>query len=351
MDPVSRITQKNVAKEPFEDLRRRALASVKLRALDNDKLVWLLTAAGLFILPLILGDGYYLSVLNFIALYSMVALGLCLLLGYGGQLSISHSAFYAIGAYTSSIFCLRYGLHPLVSIVLSQCITALTAWGIGAVVLRLKGHYLAIATLSFSIIVEVLIREIAWLTGGLQGLSSIPAISLGGFFIDSDWRFYFLVWSVTMLLLLFALNLVNSRMGRIFRAIREAEDIAGLFGADVKKYKVKLFIVSSIYASLAGSLYAHYATFISPDAASIMFAIEIILVISIGGYTMLWGAMVGVAAITYLNEYLADFAEFKRTIYGLALIAIMLFFPNGVLQGLKDSAKVLFQSVRKGAQR
>ncbi|MBE9569171.1 MAG: branched-chain amino acid ABC transporter permease [Proteobacteria bacterium] len=351
MDRLSHIPQEKAAKEPLEDLRRRALASLKLRARDKDKLVWLLTAAGLFILPLILGDGYYLTVLNFIAFYSMVALGLCLLLGYGGQLSISHAAFYAIGAYTSSIFCLRYGLHPLVSIVLSQCITTLTAWGIGAVVLRLKGHYLAIATLSFSIIVEVLIREIAWLTGGLQGLSSIPAISLGGFFIDSDWRFYFLVWSVTMLLLLFALNLVNSRMGRIFRAIREAEDIAGLFGADVKKYKVKLFIVASIYASLAGSLYAHYATFISPDAASIMFAIEIILVISIGGYTMLWGAMVGVAAITYLNEYLADFAEFKRTIYGLALVVIMLAFPNGLLQGLKDSAKVLFQSVRKGAQR
>jgi branched-chain amino acid transport system permease protein len=102
---------------------------------------------------------------------------------------------------------------------------------------------------------------------------------------------------------------------------------------------------------LAGSLYAHYAAFVSPAAASIMFAIEIILVIAIGGYTLLWGAMVGVAAITYLNEYLADFAEYKRTIYGLALIAIMLFFPNGVLQGLKDSAKVLSQSLRKGAQR
>jgi branched-chain amino acid transport system permease protein len=351
MSRVSHISQENAAKEPLEELRRRALASVKLSVRNTDKLIWLVTAAGLFILPLVLGDGYYLSVLNFIALYSMVALGLCLLLGYGGQLSISHSAFYAIGAYTSSIFCLRYSFHPLVSIFFSQCITALTAWAIGSVVLRLRGHYLAIATLSFSIIVEVLIREIAWLTGGVQGLSSIPSISLGGFSIDSDWRFYFVVWFVTMLLLLFALNLVNSRMGRIFRAIREAEDIARLFGANVKKYKVKLFIVSSVYASLAGSLYAHYAAFVSPAAASIMFAIEIILVISIGGYTLLWGAMVGVAAITYLNEYLAAFAEYKRTIYGLALIVIMLVFPNGMLQGLKDSVKILSQSVRKGAQR
>ena len=351
MDPSSRIHQESGARGPFKGLSRTALASARPRAVDKDRLAWMLTAVGLFVLPLALGDAYYLTVLIFIGLYSMVALGLCLLLGYGGQLSISHAAFYAIGAYTSAIFCLRYGLHPLVAVLLSQCIAALLAWGIGAVVLRLKGHYLAIATLSFSIIVEVLIREVSWLTGGLQGLSSIPSISLGGFYIDSDWRFYFVVWSLTMLLLLFALNLVNSRMGRVLRAIREGEDIARLFGADVKKYKVKLFIVSSVYASLAGSLYAHYASFISPATASIMFAIEIILVIAIGGYTLLWGAMLGVACLTLLNEYLVALAEFKRTIYGLALILIMIFFPNGVLEGLKDSTRMLSQSLLKKSRK
>jgi branched-chain amino acid transport system permease protein len=271
-----------------------------------------------------------------------------MLTGYGGQLSISHSAFFAIGAYASAITSLRFELHPFVTILLSQCLTILIAWGIGWVVLRLKGHYLAIATLSFSIIVEILIKELTWLTGGLQGISSVPPISLGNFVLDSDGRFYFLIWPITMLLLLFAINLVDSRMGRVFRAIKEGEDVPPIFGVNIKVYKIKLFILTSLYASFAGSLYAHFVTFISPAAASLMFAIDIIVVVAFGGFTMLWGAMIGVASLTFLNEYLTVFADYKRAIYGLALIIIMLFFPNGLLQGIKDSFTMLYRSSKRG---
>jgi branched-chain amino acid transport system permease protein len=298
---------------------------------------WIAIIVGLIIFPFILGDGYYLSVMNFIALYSIVAIGLCLLTGYGGQLSMAHAAFFGIGAYTSAILSTRFGINPLISIPIAQIITASAAWGIGSVVLRLKGHYLAIATLSFTIIVEIIIIETAWLTGGLQGLSSIPYISFGNFIIDTDWKFYFIIWPITMLLMLFSLNLVNSRMGRIFRATKENEDIVRLFGADVKKYKVKLFVLSSIFASLSGSFYAHFISFVSPSAGSIMFAIDIIMVLAFGGFTILWGALLGAASLTFLNEYLTVFADYKRAIYGAALILIMLFFPNGLLEGLKDS--------------
>ena len=324
---------------------------MKAKSFDTNKLAWLLVSAGILLLPPVLGDGYYLSVMNFIALYSIVALGLCLLIGYAGQLSISHSAFFAIGAYTSATISLRFGIHPLFSVVLSQCLTFVASGAIGAVVLRLKGHYLAIATLSFTIIVGVLIIEMPGLTGGLQGLSSIPPMAFGDFLIDSDWRFYFFIWPLTLLLLLFALNLVDSRIGRIFRATKESEDITRLFGADVKKYKVKVFILSSVFASLSGSLYAHFVTFISPATGSIMFAIDIIMVLAFGGFTILWGAMLGAASLTFLNEYLTIFADYKRAIYGLALIVIMLFFPNGLLQGLKDSARILLRSAGKGVTR
>lgn len=314
---------------------------------DKDRLAWLVVAALLILMPVALGKGYYLNVMNFIGIYSIVAVGLCLLVGYGGQLSISHSAFFAIGAYSSAVLCVRLHLHPLLTLAISQVLSALAAWGIGAVVLRLKGHYLAIATLSFTIIVETVIKEMTKVTGGLNGLSGIPAIAVGKFVIDSDWRFYFVVWPVAMVLVLFALNLVDSRMGRVFRAIREGEDIARLFGADVRKYKIKLFVLSSVYASLAGGLYAHFVTFISPDAGSIMFAIEMILIIALGGYTLVWGAVLGVFALTLLNEYLAIFAEFKRVIYGAVLILIIMFFPNGLFQGVKDSAKGLIRSMSK----
>jgi branched-chain amino acid transport system permease protein len=317
---------------------------------DKNKLAWIIVSACVLIFPVLIGKGYYLSVMNFIALYSIVAIGLCLLTGYGGQLSISHSAFFAIGAYSSAIFSLRFGLHPIVAVLLSQFVSGLAAWGIGAVVLRLKGHYLAIATLSFTMIVGVLIKEMAWLTGGLQGLSSIPPLSIGGFSFSTDWRFYFLVWPVTLLLLLFSLNLVDSRMGRIFRATKENEDIARLFGANVKNYKVKLFVLSSIYASLAGSLYAHFVAFVSPVTASIMFAIDIIMILAFGGFTILWGAMLGAASLTFLNEYLTVFADYKRVIYGGALILIMLFFPNGLLEGLKGGIRFLTRRQLRGAR-
>ncbi len=152
---------------------------------------------------------------------------------------------------------------------------------------------------------------------------------------------------MTLLLLLFALNLVDSRIGRIFRATKESEDITRLFGADVKRYKVKVFILSSVFASLAGSLYAHFVTFISPMTGSIMFAIDIIMVLAFGGFTILWGAMIGAASLTFLNEYLTIFADYKRAIYGFALIVIMLFFPNGLLQGLKDSVGLLLKLRRR----
>ncbi len=331
---------------------RTLLSSQELEAAlqtprSRDKQAWFAALILVLVLPLILGDGFYLNTMNFIALYAMVALGLCLLVGYGGQLSISHAAFYAIGAYSSAILCLRAGLPPLPAILISQGISALMAWGIGAVVLRLRGHYLAIATLSFAIIIEVLLRELPSITGALQGLSEIPSISIGRFILDTDMRFYYLVWPVALLLLLFALNLVDSRMGRIFRAIREGEGTTTLFGANVRKYKIKLFILSSVYASLAGSLFAHYVTYISPATGSIMFAIEIILVIAIGGYTMIWGAVLGVAAITYLNEYLALFAEYKRTVYGATLILIMIFFPFGLLTAIKNSAARLVRTFSK----
>ena len=300
----------------------------------NERTIWFPVAAAIVILPLIFGDGYYLNAMNFIAIYSIVAIGLCLLTGYGGQFALSHAGFFAIGAYASAILSIKTGLHPLVSILLAQVIAALTALGIGAVVLRLKGHYLSIATLAFTVIVEVLLKNLVSLTGGLQGLSSIPRISIGTFALDSDWRYYFIVWPTVLFLLLFSLNLVDSRIGRVFRTLKEGENIAQLFGVEIWSHKVRLFVLSSVYASIAGSLYAHYVSFVSPSVGAVMFAIEIVLAIAFGGYTMLWGAMLGVAAINFLNEYLTVFAEYKRPIYGFALIVIMLFFPNGLLDGL-----------------
>jgi len=316
---------------------------------DINRAVWLPVTAIVLILPVVLGDGYYLNVLNFVALYSMMAVGLCLLVGYCGQLSISHSAFFAIGAYSSAVLSLRFGLPPVIAILLSQVISAAIALVIGAIVLRLKGHYLAIATLSFTIIVEVIIVEAAWLTGGLQGLSGIPAFSLGSFEFDTDLSFYYVAWPVLLLLLLFALNLIDSRFGRVIKGIREHEDVVRFFGVDVGSYKVKVFVLSSVYASIAGSLYAHFLSFVSPAVASLSFAIDIIMVLAFGGFTLIWGAMLGALAFTYLTEYLTAFADFKRAAFGVALVVIMMIFPGGLLPGLQRWARAGLSSIKRAS--
>lgn len=314
---------------------------------SRDLQMWFAFALFMLTLPLLLGGGYYINTLNFVAIYALPALGLCLLVGYCGQLSISHSAFFAIGAYASASLSVRFGFSTWLALVLAQVFAAIVAVFIGWVVLRLRGHYLAVATLSFTIIIEVLIKELPSLTGGLQGLSGIPRLGIAGMPVASDLAFYWLVWPVTLVCLWFALNIARSRIGRVFRAIREGEAVTGLLGVDVRSYKIQAFVLSSLLASLGGSLYAHFVTFVSPAAGSVMFAIDIILVLAFGGFDRIWGAMLGVFALTYLNEYAVAFADYKRLVYGVTLVVIVSIFPAGLLPGLIGLSRLVLRKLRQ----
>lgn len=293
-----------------------------------------LVAIVVLILPQIIGPGYYLNTLNFVAVLALPAIGLSLLSGLCGQLAISHGAFFAIGAYGSAILTLKLGLNPLVATVLTQAVVVVVSAGIGGVVLRLRSHYLAIATLSFSIIVEVLIKEWPRLTGGQQGMTGIPPYQLGTLRLATDPAVYYVYWPVMLLLFWFALNLAQSRLGRVLRAIREGEPVVDSLGISAASHKALIYVVSSVFAGLGGSLYAHFVGFVTPGTGSIMFAIDIIMVLALGGFDRLWGALLGVALITLLNEYALGFADYKRIILGLGLISVMLVFPRGLLPGL-----------------
>lgn len=296
----------------------------------------LLLAAALLALPQVFGQGYYLNTLNFVAVLALPAIGLSLLSGMCGQLAISHGAFFAIGAYGSAILNVRLGVNPLLATVLTQAIVVVVSAAIGWVVLRLRSHYLAIATLSFSIIVEVLIKEWPRLTGGQQGMTGIPPYQLGPLQLGSDAAVYYVYWPVTLLMFWFALNLAQSRIGRVLRAIREGEPVVDSLGISVARHKAMIYIVSSVFAGLGGSLYAHFVGFVTPATGSIMFAIDIIMVLALGGFDRLWGALVGIALITLLNEYALGFADYKRIILGAGLVSVMLVFPRGLLPGLFD---------------
>jgi branched-chain amino acid transport system permease protein len=207
---------------------------------------------------------YYPDVLVFVAIHSIIATGLCLLLGFAGPISLGHAAFYGIGAYRSGIVTTKLGWSPWVAIPGGVVIATAVAYCIGVPSLRLRGHYLAMATLGFSVIVFIFFNEYVSLTGGPSGFGGVPRLSFFGIVLDTTIRYYYFVWFLAIVVLTLSLNIVNSRVGRALRAIHGSEIAATCLGVDAAKYKVWIFVLSAAYGAVAGSLYAHYVTFVNP---------------------------------------------------------------------------------------
>ncbi len=286
------------------------------------------------LIPLGVQGGYYLLVLNIIAINGLVVLGLNLLIGFAGQISLGHAAFFGMGAYLSAILTATYNAPPWPTLVLVMVFTAAVAYGLGIPTLRLEGHYLLMATLGFNIIVYILMVQMEFWTGGPSGFSGIPPLRLGQFAIQKDLHFYWLIWSFFLATFMLSLNLEDSRIGRALRAIHENELIANSMGVNTERYKVLIFAISAAYASLAGSFYAHYLTFISPKTFDIFYSIQIVTMVVVGGVGNLWGGLLGAAVLTALPEVLHAMRDYSLLFYGIILMAVLVFFPEGLLPGL-----------------
>ncbi|MCX7821870.1 MAG: branched-chain amino acid ABC transporter permease [Syntrophobacterales bacterium] len=274
---------------------------------------------------------HYLDVMIFGGIFGIVAIGLSLLMGYAGQISLAHAAFMGIGAYSSGILTTHFNFSPVPALFLGLLITAIIAFSVGVPSLRLKGHYLAMATLGFGVIVHIIFSEEVNWTGGPSGLVGIPGFGLGDWKLKSTLQWYYFVWLWVAVSILIALNLVNSRIGRAFRAIHEDEKAAEAMGVPTARYKVQIFVVSAAMAAFAGSLYAHYVEFINPGSFDLVWSIRFILMVMVGGIQSIWGSLLGSLFLTFLsNEWLQVFAELEILIYGIILFIISLFFPDGL---------------------
>lgn len=300
-----------------------------------------LAAVGLFLatLPLWMNSPYALSTLVFVGIDTIVTLGLCLLMGYAGQISLGQAAFFALGAYGSAILTTQLGWSPWLALVAAALVTAAISYLIGILVFRLQGHYLAMGTLALGFIVHIVLNEWRPITGGPTGLPGIPRLSIGGIALKSDLAFYYLVWAVALAGLILALNLVNSRFGRALRAIRDSQPAAESLGIEVGRHKLHVLVISALYASVAGSLYAHYVTFISPQVSSLDTSIRLVLMAAVGGLASIWGAPFGAVTVTLLTIGLRELiplitrggsGEHQIIAYGALLVTIMLFMPEGV---------------------
>jgi branched-chain amino acid transport system permease protein len=274
----------------------------------------------------------YIDIMIFAGIYCLMTIGLSLLMGYAGQISIGHAAFYGIGAYTSAILTVNYGLNPWLCMFFGMIVSAVVAVLVGAPSLKLRGHYLAMATLAFGIIVYIIFNEETSWTGGPDGMSGIPGLNLFGFAFDSVEKYYYLVWIFVFVAFVFTANLIQSGTGRALRAIHVSESAAGAMGVDISGYKLLVFVYSAVLASLAGSLYAHYLNFINPSTFDLFFSIKLLIMIALGGMYNIWGAIIGAGLITFLSyEWLHYFEEFEVIVYGAILLLVTIFLPKGLV--------------------
>ena len=261
---------------------------------------------------------------------AILALGLSLFLGYTGQISLGHAAFFGTGAYTTAILTTRYAFPTLVAFLASALAAAALAYLIGKPILKLKGYFLALATLGFGEIFLVIVRESPNLTGGVIGIFGIPWFSLAWFSFDTYLKQYYLIWGVLIGLLLFSKNLIRSKMGRAFLAVAASEDAASTVGMKVAQIKIGAFVLGAAFAGFAGSLFACVMSTANPEAFGLSLSILIIMMVILGGMANLYGPIAGAILFTWLVDILGKYQEYSLPIYGLILILLLISFPDGI---------------------
>ena len=281
---------------------------------------------------------YFLHILVITGIYIILTLSLNLVVGYTGLAALGHAAFSCMGAYVSSLLALNYGISPWIGLFVGACVAALLGVVIGFPSLRLKGDYLALATFGTGVIVYSVAKNWVAVTRGPMGLPGIPGFSIFGVQLSGVWQYLILVTIFVLITYFVIRRIVNSPFGRILCGIREDEVAALAMGKNINKYKIIVFVVGAFFAGIAGSLYAHYITFIDPSSFTVMESIAILLMVVFGGMGSLAGSVVGAAVLVILPELLRFLgmpssvaAPLRQMIYGLLLIVLMLKRPQGIL--------------------
>ena len=289
-----------------------------------------LTALILAIVPFTLSNDFYYEVAIVALFNAMIAVGLNLLMGYAGQISLAHGAFAGLGGYIAAILTGNYGLSPLFSIAVALGIMAILAYLLARPILRLHGHYLAMATLGVGIIIAIILNNEEELTGGTDGMS-VESFSLFGHTFNSSWEWYLLAALHLLVLLWLSQNLIDSPLGRILRSLHDSEKAPASVGVRIVRYKSLIFVISVLIATLAGSLYAFFSGFISPQEAGFNRSIELVVMVVLGGMGRLYGAVIGAVILTLLPQFLTAFEDYQTLIYGAIIIGVMIFMPKGII--------------------
>ncbi|HJW27486.1 MAG TPA: branched-chain amino acid ABC transporter permease [Rhodocyclaceae bacterium] len=293
----------------------------------------LFVAAILAVLPFVVPNSFYLDLAVRMAINAIIVLGLNLLIGFAGQISLGHAGFLGIGAYASAVLPTHFGWHPLLAMGAGAAATGLLAALVARPIFKLKGHYLAMATLGLGIIINIALRNEAQWTGGPDGMP-VPAMGLLGFELSNDKQWYWVVAGLLVVSVWASLNLIDSPFGRALRALHGSEVASQVVGVDVVRYKVAIFVMSAVFASLMGSVTAHYVGFVSPNFSDFFHSIELVTMVVIGGMASVFGSLVGAVLLTALPQALATFEGWETVAFGAILMASMIFMPKGLVPTL-----------------
>lgn len=299
-----------------------------LQRYNINKQILLLTGI-LIVVPFLLQNDFHFEIAILAILNAMICIGLNLLMGYAGQVSLGHGAFAGLGAYISVILTSHYEFTPIVSIAMSLVFMAILAFIISKPILNLKGHYLAMATLGIGIIINIILEVEDELTGGVDGMSVDSFVVFGFEFIHSI-HWYILVAVLLVFFIWCFENLINSPFGRLLRSIHDSEKAANSVGVNVSHYKSIVFVISVVIATVAGSLYAFFSGFISPQEASFTHSIELVVMVVLGGLGRVYGAVIGAVILTVLPQLLTAFEDYETLVFGIIIILIMIFMPKGI---------------------
>jgi branched-chain amino acid transport system permease protein len=303
--------------------------------------VWvpLLLLALMAVAPLFFPSTFYYRIFTLIGINAIVVIGLVVLLGYAGQISLGHAGFVGLGAYASAIGPAHLSLPPLLALVLGAVLSGAMAWFVGRPILKLRGLYLAVVTLGFGILVQMVLVNEAWLTGGPDGmavedLGLVALVKALGFKAKSAQVWY--VFSGLMLILAawVALNLRNSPTGRALRSLHDSEVAARAVGVNVARYKLIAFVVSAVFASVGGSLMALFNRFVTPDVASFIHSVELVTMSVLGGAVSVLGGIAGAALLTALPQALTALHDYETVVLGLIMMLVAIFMPEGLLPSL-----------------
>jgi branched-chain amino acid transport system permease protein len=305
-----------------------------LRNLLETRLLPPIAVAAIFVsIPWFFPSAYYYRVGALVFIFALAVAGLNLLMGFAGQVSLGHAGFLGIGAYSVAIGPAHFGVPSWLCLFAGAALSAAVAFLVGRPILRLKGHYLAVATLGFGLLVAIVLTNEASLTGGPDGMA-VPRLSVFGWSVRGSVVWYWVAGTTFVVGFVLALNVMESPTGRALQAIHDSEIAARVLGIDVARKKLTVFIISAVYASVAGSYLALFNGHVTPDVAGFLRSIELVAMVVLGGMGSILGSLVGAGLLVVLPQTLTIFHEYEQALLGLILIVFMIFLRRGIVPSL-----------------